>query len=121
MRGDGWVGRSGGRATRLDVHNFSLRKYNGNGESEKQIVTTGTLKHKTKPRPLWGRGSVEVVDAPKVDLFLSIQRCTQARLTRSLPVIAGVGKVAGLKRLRFHPEIETTPEGIGLQVINRFP
>jgi hypothetical protein len=59
-----------------------------------------------------GRGSVELVDALGIDLFLSIQRCTQARLTRSLP-IAGVGKVSGLERASFHPGDETTPEGKG--------
>jgi hypothetical protein len=54
-----------------------------------------------------GRGSVEIGGFSG----LSIQRCTQARLTRSLPVVAGIGKVAGLERARFHPVDETTPDG----------
>ena len=70
-----------------------------------------------KAATFWGRGSVDFADALKVDLFLSIQRRSQVRLTRSLP-IAGVGKVAGLERALFHPECETTPEAIWLQEIN---
>src|ERR1035437_782461 len=35
--------------------------------------------------------------------FLSIQRCSRARLTRSPPPIAGIGKGAGLERAQIHP------------------
>jgi hypothetical protein len=73
-----------------------------------------------KPQPLWGCGSAEIVDALKCDLFLSIQRCSQIRLTRSLPPRARIGKVAELIRAIFHPECETTPKGNLLQGINRF-
>jgi hypothetical protein len=52
---------------------------------------------------------VEVADALEDDL-LSIQSCSHSRLTRSLPPKAGIGKVAGLERAQFHPEIEVTPE-----------
>jgi hypothetical protein len=61
---------------------------------------------------------VELADALISDLVLSIQSCSQVRLTRSLPPKAGVGKVAELDRAHIHPEIETTPEGrFWLQVI----
>src|ERR1035437_8629529 len=33
-------------------------------------VRYGTINGKTKPRPLWGRGSVEVADALKGSLYL---------------------------------------------------
>jgi hypothetical protein len=52
------------------------------------------------------------------DLFLSLQSCAQARLSRSLP-IAGIGKVAGLEGARFHPDDEITWGGAWLQEFNR--
>jgi hypothetical protein len=52
---------------------------------------------------LQGRGSADLADALKGDLFLSIQRCSQAVPDRSLPPIAGIGKVGELERAIFHP------------------
>jgi hypothetical protein len=49
-----------------------------------------------------GRGSVELADAVYSDLVLSIHSCAQVRLTRSLPIKAGVGKIAELDRAH-HP------------------
>jgi hypothetical protein len=63
-----------------------------------------------------GRGSAGVADALKCDLFLSIQRCSQAQQTRSLPPWAGIGKVGVLGRAMFHPEDEITPGRDWLQV-----
>jgi hypothetical protein len=62
-----------------------------------------------------GRGSAEMADALKCDLFLSIQRCSQAQQTRSLPPWAGIGKVGVLEREQFHPAYETTTEEDWLQ------
>jgi hypothetical protein len=62
-----------------------------------------------------GRGSAGVADALKCDLFLSIQRCSQAQQTRSLPPRARIGKVGVLERALFHPECQITPEGDWLQ------
>jgi hypothetical protein len=44
---------------------------------------------------------VEFADAEEK---LSIQSCAQARLTRSLPPKAGIGKEAELGRAQNHPE-----------------
>jgi hypothetical protein len=52
---------------------------------------------------------VEVADA--LGRFLSIQRRSHGRLTRSLPPKAGIGKEAELVRAEIHPENEVTPEG----------
>jgi hypothetical protein len=68
------------------------------------------VQHKAKAATFVGRGSVEVADALKDDLVLSIQSCSHGRLTRSLPK-AGIGKVVGLERAVFHPENEVTPAG----------
>jgi hypothetical protein len=46
--------------------------------------------------------------------FLSIQRCSHSRLTRSLPEKAGIGKVAELERAQNHPEGEITTGGKGV-------
>jgi hypothetical protein len=62
-----------------------------------------------------GRGSAEMADALKCDLFLSIQRCSQAQQTRSLPPWAGIGKVGVLERTMFHPKDEITPGANWLQ------
>jgi hypothetical protein len=69
---------------------------------------------------------VEVADALTV-FVLSVQSCSHDRLTRSLPPKAGIGKGAGLERVRNHPEAEITTGGNRLQGnswmkgISRFP
>jgi hypothetical protein len=103
MRGrdrDG-VGFGGGLGGGLGVHNGSLI------EKRMQQTKAATF--------CGGRGSAEMADALKCDLFLSIQRCSQAQQTRSLPPWAGIGKVGVLERAMFHPEDEITPVGDWLQ------
>jgi hypothetical protein len=65
-----------------------------------------------------GRGSLELADAVFSDLVLSIHSCAQIRLIRSLPVKAGVGKVAELDRAHIHPDFKTTLGLFWLQVIS---
>jgi hypothetical protein len=88
--------------------------WNDKKSKDKQKEQTTVEQNKTATI-CGGRGSAGVADALKCDLFLSIQRCSQAQQTRSLPPRAGIGKVGVLERALFHPDFEITPEGDWLQ------
>jgi hypothetical protein len=91
--------------------------YNSAAGEKKQIPSLryGMTNMQNKAATFAGRGSVDFADAPNNDLLLSIQRCARTQLIRSPPVVAGIGKVAGLERTHIHPDRETTPGPIWLQ------